>query len=152
MIHLKEHELWDYIDKSLPFEKKDRVNTHLKLCSKCQQVYQSHLEIHQALKEVEHDIPSTGFSSQVMLKINKEIALENSIQFWLRFTKFAIIGSFGFTVLLMLFILGKQNINLPLIEPEKVRYLFFLLTAGILSWAFYGLDVLLIHLNKKQVN
>ncbi len=152
MIHLKEHELWDYIDKSLPLEKMDRVNTHLKLCSKCQQVYQSQLEFHQELKEIKHDIPSLAFSKNVITRLEKELAIDKSLQFWLQFTKVAIASALGFTLLTMLFILGSQNIELPLIKTELVQATFVLLVAGILAWAFYGLDVLLIHLNKKQVN
>ena len=147
--HSSEEELWDFIDQGLPVEDNIRIKTHLEVCSTCQQLYQVQFSLHQELNALAHETPSADFSQQVMSKIDRTLEIERSMQFWLRFTKYAIAGALTLVTFILILILGRQKIDLPLVEMEFTQYLYLLLITSLMAWIFYGLDFLFVKLSEK---
>ena len=138
--HIKEEQLWDYIDQNISEEDHNKIELHLASCIDCQGLYQSQLQMHQLLHEQEHELPSIDFSKIVSARVNKSLALDRSLRFWQNFMIIAIMISFGMSTLFSILVFVEKANQLSLNYSNLNYYSYALLFACLLLWAFYGLD------------
>ena len=65
MKHIETKVLWDFTLGQINDKEKDQIAMHLKDCTKCRQEHKEQLLLHESLYELEQNIPSLSFFSQV---------------------------------------------------------------------------------------
>jgi len=140
MKHIEADRLWDYITGDLDAEQTKIIRAHLEVCPKCKQDYDMQMEFHNELLEVNDDMPSPGFSDNVVAKIEKHLRVEKANRFWLKFTKVAVINAIIIAVGLPLLMLALQKIEFSISQEYVNKVMWPLLTVCLMLWLFYIMD------------
>ena len=150
MKHLEDKTLWDLVTGELVENAVTPVLEHLKICHKCRQEHEVISLIHQESLHVSGEQPSMRFSKSVMEKIEVEISLDKSLQYWMIFTKYSIIGGLFVAVLSCLIVLGSNNTFILNQLDHLDSVIYILIFTCIASWIFFIFDRILfsIFINK----
>ncbi|MDC8004698.1 hypothetical protein POV27_11605 [Aureisphaera galaxeae] len=141
MEHIDDLTLCDYLSGECDNAIAEQVKAHIEACSFCKEKVEHHQALNAELSKLPSDGPSLSFSNNVIDRIEKDRAMEESSQFWFNFTRntiyFSILLAIGCAFLLM----GEMSISIDAKWIYKVAI--GLLVGAIISWAFYGLDRLM---------
>ncbi len=66
MVHLAEEQIWSYITGEAKAEEVVHVESHIGKCKECEGLYKECLKAHQELQQLEHEVPSMRFSTNVV--------------------------------------------------------------------------------------
>ncbi len=141
MEHIDKNTFWEYIAGDLETENIEIIQQHLAHCPNCKYEYDKQLEFHKELYELNDDSPSLGFSKRVINQIEKDVQIEKTYQFWMKFSKIALVNAVLIAISLPLFMLLTQRIELSISGPYIQKLLFQLTSVCFVLWAFYGMDV-----------
>jgi hypothetical protein len=79
--HIMEHLTGNQINQLVENEQVDLM-AHLDSCESCMVKYQTALEIHQGLKQMDYHSPSMRFAKNIIELISRKEALDKSNRFW----------------------------------------------------------------------
>lgn len=124
---------------------------HIHSCKKCKTAYESELEIHKGLKQLEYDRPSMRFARNVLDLIVKRKEADKSYLYWIRFTSRAIITAISLALIMLTYmfigIYDMISIDQTQLNTIKQWSLIVLLTSTAF-WLLYFFDG---WLGKRQV-
>ena len=141
--HLTDNEIWTLITSATNEDKYAVLQVHLDQCSACTERLQLIQLLNEDLTSMELEKCPDELTQVVLSKILRERKYDQSVAFWMPWTKRIIIASLILTTLLILFSINSlkpQGRGIPDVFHQSAVVL---IIGSLLTWFFYLNDRLL---------